>query len=118
MKRILTLCAAAMIAVAVPSVPAFAHPGGHGEEEQPTISRAAAEAKAKEVVKTMIGRNILEASWGPLAPASADLREGTTGGIEWVVVFKNPTAKDPAKRTLYVYLSNDGAYLAANHTGR
>ena len=117
MKPILPLAAALVLGLAAPAFPAFAHPGGHGEETV-TIPRANAEAKARTVVDTMIGRDILEASWRGLSPASADLREGGTGGLEWVVVFKNPAAKDAAKRTLYVFLSSDGIYLAANHPGK
>jgi uncharacterized cupredoxin-like copper-binding protein len=116
MKTLRILATAAILAVVAPAIPAFAHPGGHGEETV-TISRANAEAKAKTIVETMISRGLLEASWKGLNPSSADLREGASGGLEWVVTFKNPAAKVAAKRTLYVFLSNDGIYLAANHTG-
>lgn len=117
MKTRLPVAVALILGLSATAVPAFAHPGGHGEEVT-TIPVANAEAKAKTVVDTMIGRDILEASWRGLNPVSSNLREGDTGGLEWVVVFKNPAAKDPAKRTLYVFLSSDGFYLAANHTGK
>lgn len=116
MKRLLSLAAALALAATAPAFPAFAHPEGHGEETT-TIPQGNAEAKAKTIVDTMIARELLEPSWKGLPPASASLREGGSGGLEWVVVFKNPKAKDAAKRTLYVFLSNDGIYLAANHTG-
>lgn len=116
MKRLLPLAAVLTLGLAAPAFPVLAHPG-HGEETV-TIPQANAEAKARTVVDTMIGRDILEPSWRGLKPDSADLREGDTGGLEWVITFRNPAAKDAAKRVLYVFLSSDGIYLAANHTGK
>lgn len=116
MNRFLPLAAVLALGLAAPAFPAFAHPGGH-EEDEVTVGRAEAERKAKAVVGTMVTRGILDAGWNAIAPASADLKEGRTGGIEWVVVFKNPKVTDPAKQTLYVFLSASGIYLAANHTG-
>ncbi len=117
MKRLLPLAAVLALGLVAPAFPALAHPGGHGEEVV-TIPKANAETKARTVVDTMIGRDILEPSWRGLKASSADLREGDTGGLEWVVTFRNPAAKDAAKRVLYVFLSSDGIYLAANHTGK
>ena len=116
MKRILPLAAALAIGLVAPAWPVLAHPGH--DEETVTIPKANAEAKAKTIRDTMIARDLLEPSWRGLAPTSADLREGDSGGLEWVVTFRNPAAKDPAKRALYIFLSNDGIYLAANHTGK
>jgi len=39
-------------------------------------------------------------------------------GKEWKVSFGNPTAADPSKSTLYVFLSLPGNYIASNFTGR
>jgi hypothetical protein len=117
MKAIIRIAAVLALSVAAPAFPAFAHPGGH-EEDEMTVGRPEAITKAKAVVDTMIGRSLLDASWKGLNPTTSDLKEGRTGGIEWVVVFKNPKAPDPAKQTLYVFLSGSGMYLAANHTGK
>jgi hypothetical protein len=34
------------------------------------------------------------------------------------VSFKNPSAKDKAKETLYVFMTLPGNYIAANFTGQ
>ena len=34
------------------------------------------------------------------------------------MTFKNPAVSDPAKGTLYVFLSLPGNYIAANFTGQ
>ena len=116
MKRFLPLAAVLSLGLVAPAFPALAHPGH--DEEPVTIPQGNAEAKAKTVVDTMIARDILEPSWRRLKAERSDLREGSSGGLEWVVVYRNPAAKDPAKRALYVFLSSDGIYLAANHTGK
>jgi len=102
-----------VVLTGVLAAPAFAHPGHSHAIKQP-----AAETKAKAVVQTMIQRKILDASWAGRAPARAERRDGGGGEVEWLVTFRNDTAKDPAKRTLYVFLAEDGEYLAANHTGK
>jgi hypothetical protein len=39
------------------------------------------------------------------------------GNPEWVAVFVNDEITDPDKRTLYIYLTLGGDYIAANYTG-
>ena len=39
------------------------------------------------------------------------------GGIGWIT-FNNPAASEPAKRTLYLFFSQPGNFIAANHTGK
>jgi hypothetical protein len=104
------------LAISAPAAPVFAHPG-HDEELAPAVSRSVAEGRARSVVQTLIKNKVLEPSWAGRSPSTAELK--TTGGAEeWVVTFKNDTAKDATKRTLYVFLSAGGEYVAANHTGQ
>lgn len=92
---------------------AFAHPG-HDHEP---VTRAVAEAKAKTVVQAMVRQKLLEASWSARPAAAAELRDDGGGQAEWRVTFRNPAAKVTAKRTLFVFLAEDGGYLTSNHTG-
>lgn len=117
------------VAVVVASAaPAWAHPpgaGGHFDDEferpvavQPraAFDGAAAATKARSVVETMIARNIVDTSWRGVPVTSTELQT-QTAGKRWVVKFRNERVADRARQTLYVMFSEDGAYLAANHTG-
>ena len=54
------------------------------------------------------------------APALAMMARGAAPGNrkkEWVVVFTNEKVKDPKEKMLYIFLTLDGQYIAANYTG-
>lgn len=95
--------------------PAVAHPE-HDHEPRPVAERGAVQEKAKTVVDTMIERKLIEPSWKGLAPTKSELRK-RGDATEWVVIYANAKAKDPAKRTLHVVFDPYGEYVAANHTG-
>jgi hypothetical protein len=59
----------------------------------------------------------LDASWQSAALEKAELVDGKKGK-EWKLTFQNPAAPDAAKRTLYVFFSQPGNFIAANHTGQ
>ena len=126
MKRL--ICSLIMSAAFV--TPALAHPpgedGGHdptsrfrapvAEQPRAVFTPAAAQAKAKVVVGTMIDRKIVGPSWRVVSPSAAKVRE-KDGAKEWMVTFRNDRERARAKRTLYVFLTESGEYKAANHTG-
>jgi len=59
----------------------------------------------------------IDKSWATVKVSKVEKK--TFGNTpEWVVVFNNSDIADTEKRTLYVFLSVDGEYLAANHTGK
>ena len=39
-------------------------------------------------------------------------------GPQWKLTFRNPIAVDPAKQRLYIFFSQPGQFIAANHTGQ
>lgn len=59
----------------------------------------------------------LDASWQTIKLDKAELVDGKKGK-EWKVTFKNPAVTDAAKQTLYVFFSQPGNFIAANHTGQ
>lgn len=112
-----TLAFALALAVSLPAAGlAVAHPGGHEDDWREIATPGQIRTVALGTVDTMITRGIIELSWRGLQPVSTTSR--TQGGlVEWVILFENPKAKDPAKRKLYVFTNRYGDYLAANHTG-
>ena len=59
----------------------------------------------------------LDASWQAVKLDQASLVDGKKGK-EWRVSFHNPDAGDPAKQKLYLFFSQPGNFIAANHTGQ
>lgn len=95
-----------------------ADPGGschfHGKQAaSETVVTTCAKQRRDALVKA--GR--LEASWASAPVTSAEVVEGKKGK-EWKVQMTNPTATDPTKRTLYLFFSHPGNFIAANFTGQ
>ncbi len=59
----------------------------------------------------------LEAAWSAIKPASIEAVDGKKGK-EWKVTFKDATAKDKSKETLYMFFTLPGNFIAANFTGQ
>jgi hypothetical protein len=74
--------------------------------------------RAIHQVERLATEGKIEASWKESRTlVSADLK-AAGDKKEWVVIFTNEQATDPAKRKLFVYLSEHGSYVAANFTGK
>lgn len=108
-----TLGLALVTTIAIASV-AAAHPG-HGKpiSQEDAVKRAGAE------ITRLADSGKLDKSWTVDAKLrSAEARTVSKGAKEWALVFSNEKATEADKRTLYVFLSETGEYLAANFTGR
>ncbi|WP_432823014.1 DUF6488 family protein [Trichloromonas sp.] len=90
---------------------------GHDHGPITPISQAEASQKAVGIVAKIVESGKIDASWAEVKPDVAEKKE-YQHGPEWLVTFTNPKAEDPAKQTLYVFLSSGGKYLAANFTGK
>lgn len=88
----------------------------HGHSHDP-VSQSQAEEVATKSVSSLVDRGKLDKSWKATSVAKAKKKKNFGGSMEWVVSFKNENIKDPAKQTLYVFLTLGGEYLAANYTG-
>ncbi len=92
---------------------ASAHPG-HGA----AISQDEAVQRATSEIGRLVSVSKLEKSW-KLEAKLETVRIHTNGDSqEWALTFSNARASDAQQRTLYVFLSDTGAYLAANFSGR
>ncbi len=59
----------------------------------------------------------LDAAWSAAKPTSIKTVDGKKGK-EWKVTFKDTTAKDKSKETLYVFFTLPGNFIAARFTGQ
>jgi hypothetical protein len=75
-------------------------------------------APAKEAVVTGCATAHKDAlAWKSVKLDSAETVEGKKMK-EWKLTFKNPSAKDAAKQTLYMFYSLSGNLIGANFTGQ
>lgn len=100
------------------SFSAVAHDGEEhaAHAARPLLDSRGASESAQHVIAQGIERNMLPVSWGNVTSESAEKKMGKEK-YEWVVIFNNKSIEDPAEQTLYVFLTLDGRYIAANFTG-
>jgi pterin-4a-carbinolamine dehydratase len=89
--------------------------GGHSHSQGP-VSGDVAAMKASNKVKSMVESGKLDKSWAHVKATGAS-QKSFGHDPEWVVTFKNTKISDASKQTLYVFLTLDGMYIAANFTG-
>lgn len=87
----------------------------HGTPREP-VTQQQAEQTASKIVATFVGKGVIEKSWSASKVEKAEQKQ-FSDNLEWVVSYKNETVSDPEKRTLYIFMTLAGEYLAANYTG-
>ena len=112
-----TTVVAFLIACGIGATASLAHTDRPGHHSHGPINQLEAEDAARGVVGDMVRKHAVDASWVDARIVKAE-RKTRDKRQEWVVTLQNDVAADPAKRTLYVFLSNTGNYIAANYTGR
>ena len=111
-----TTLAFALIASA--AIPALASEGGscHFHGNTPATEKVVVDCAAQRKASLVSGGKI-DKSWEAVKVDKAEQVDGKKGK-EWKVSFKNTGATDPAKSTLYVFMSPAGNYIASNFTGK
>lgn len=104
------------LALSLLSLTASAGAGHDHGPSTPPVSQSQAEAVAAEAIATLIYKGKIDSSWKSVKVVNAE-RKVYAGNTEWVISFKNETVTDPAKQTLYIFLTQGGEYIAANYTG-
>lgn len=113
--RIHTLALTAILSLFSFSASAGAgHDHSHGHA---AVSQTQAESIAVKNVAKLADKGKIDKSWTTVKASTVE-KKSFGGNSEWVVVFNNGDIPDPEKRTLYIFLSVGGEYLAANHTGK
>ncbi|MDH5324698.1 MAG: DUF6488 family protein [Gammaproteobacteria bacterium] len=92
------------------------HDDGHGHAHGP-VSQDQAEKAAFSQIKRLVKKGKIDASWNQAKLAKAEKRKFGKK-LEWVISFNNDKIKDSGKKTLYVFLSLSGEYVAANYSGK
>jgi hypothetical protein len=111
-------CLLTFIATVAVTPAAFASGDGachfHGDTPVKETVLADCASKRKDL---LIKNGKIDASW-----AGVKLEQSETVDFknkkEWKLTFKNPTEKDAAKQTLYMFYSLNGNFLVANFTGK
>jgi hypothetical protein len=94
------------------------HGQGHNHSHSITpVSQETAIKIATSVVVDFAQRKKVDESWATITSNSVEQKE-FNGKLEWVVFFDNDKITDPAKRTIYVFLTLTGDYIAANYSGK
>jgi hypothetical protein len=116
MKTLFTVSALLVALFAAPA--ALADVGGscHFHGNKPATEALVSDCAAKRKA-ALVKAGKLDASWQAVQLDKAELVDGKKGK-EWKLSFKNPAAPDAAKQTLYLFFSQPGNFIAANHTGQ
>ncbi len=116
MKKL--VIALASVAAFGMSAPVLASPGGschfHGSApaKESTVVGCAMQRK-----DALVASGKVASSWKTLKHDKVEQVEGKKGK-EWKVTFKDPSAKDKARETLYMFFTPPGNFIAANFTGQ
>ena len=87
----------------------------HGVPLEP-VTQQQAEQIASQVLSTFASKNDIDRSWNNIKVDKSE-KKSFSGNLEWVVSYKNEAVSDPEKRTLYIFLTPGGEFIAANYTG-
>ena len=89
---------------------------GHSHTHGPVSSDEAINRASKKV-NYLAKAGKIDTSWSKVKKAASVEKKTFSKGTEWVITFKNDRLSDSSKRTLYMFFSLDGHYIAANYTG-
>jgi len=116
MKQLMKLFGIALAFTVSQSVFAGAGEDCHFHGNKPAAKETVLKCADKRMER-LIARGKLDAGWKAIAPEAITAIDGEKGN-EWKVVIKNPSANDKTKATLYLFFSENGNFIAANHTGK
>ena len=116
MKSIAIAAALVSTLVAAPAAMAAEGSSCHFHGNKPATEAVVAQC-ADQRKASLVKAGKLDASWQAVKIDKAELVDGKKGK-EWKVTFTNPAATDASKQMLYIFFSQPGNFIAANHTGQ
>jgi hypothetical protein len=81
------------------------------------VSQKIAEKNANEKIASLIEKKKLVQSWTAIKASSVE-KKVIKGRPEWLITYINKEITDTEKQKLYVFLTMEGKYIAANYTGK
>jgi Family of unknown function (DUF6488) len=86
----------------------------HGKKpaEQSTVLKC-----ADLRIQKLIARGKIDASWKSIKHESITTIDGENGK-EWKILFTNTASANKTKMNLYLFFSESGNFIAANHSGK
>jgi len=95
------------------------HDGGHDHSthSHDPINQTQAEEFASKSLAKLVSKRKIADSWKDAKVAKSEQKKFGSK-TEWVVSFSNDKISNDNKKTLYIFLSLNGDYVAANYTGK
>jgi len=115
MKILATTLLLTSLLFSIPVIAGTDHDHGHSHSQVP-VDKATAEIKATKAIAVLVAKNTIDKSWASITASSVEKKE-FAGMFEWVAIFINDKITDAKKQKLYVFLTLEGHYIAANYTG-
>jgi hypothetical protein len=97
---------------------AHSHGPGHSHGDQKKVLKVGpevAEKLARNKIRVLAFQDKIHESWNTSKISTAVIK-GFNGKMEWALTFTNENGVKG--KTLYVYLKEDGTFIAANFTGK
>ena len=113
MRLLITTVFALLLLFVGPAMAGAGHDHGHSHDP---VTQEQAEQIAMKRVSALAEEGKVDSSWKSVTVQKSEKKK-FGDNLEWVVMFKNENVADPSKQTLYVFLTIEGEYLAANYTG-
>jgi hypothetical protein len=112
-KTLLAFAILGLSTAAQAGADASCHFHGSKPAAQATVVQCAVQYKDK-----LVEGGKLEKSWQTVSQTASIEQVDGKRSKEWKLSFKNPSATDKSKDTLYLFYTLPGNFVAANHTGQ
>jgi hypothetical protein len=112
-KTLLAFAILGLSTAAQAGADASCHFHGSKPAAQATVVQCAVQYKDK-----LVEGGKLEKSWQTVSQTTSIEQVDGKRSKEWKLSFKNPSATDKSKDTLYLFYTLPGNFVAANHTGQ
>jgi hypothetical protein len=115
MKTLATTLLFTLLFFNIPVMAEIDHDHGHSHSQIP-VDKATAEINATKAIAALVANNTIDKSWATITASSVEQKE-FEGLSEWMAIFINDKITETEKQKLYVFLTLEGHYIAANYTG-
>lgn len=115
MKTLATVLFFSSLFFTTPIMAGSGHDHGHSHAQE-AISSEEAVNRASKKLKQLADTGKIDTAWVGIKASHVE-KKTFSRDTEWVITFKNDKISDSSKKTLYLFFSLDGHYIATNYTG-